>query len=256
MRFRPCIDIHEGKVKQIVGSTLSDNSQKGPVTNFVTDLPPAHFAQLYKKDNLAGGHVIMLGKGNESAAVEALASFQDGLQVGGGINAENAGWYLDRGASHVIITSYVFSGAAVHWDRLESLKSTVGKNRLVLDLSCKKKDGLYFVVTDRWQKFTDVKLDRENFDKLAAYCDEFLIHAADVEGKRGGIDEELVELLATNVSIPSTYAGGVRSIDDLEVVKALGKNRIDATVGSALDIFGGDLSYLEVVKWHEKVCKV
>jgi phosphoribosylformimino-5-aminoimidazole carboxamide ribotide isomerase len=251
MRFRPCIDIHEGKVKQIVGSTLSDNPQQGPVTNFETDLPPSHYARLYKKDNLTGGHVIMLGKGNESAAVEALMSFQGGLQVGGGINTENAAWYLDRGASHVIITSYVFSGSIVHWDNLELLKSTFGKNRLVLDLSCKKRDGKYFVVTDRWQKFTDVELNDKNFNKLAAYCDEFLIHAADVEGKRGGIDEELLELLAANVSIPSTYAGGIRSIDDLELVKVLGKNRIDATIGSALDIFGGDLSFLEVVKWHK-----
>ena len=253
MRFRPCIDIHEGKVKQIVGSTLSDNPQQGPVTNFVTDLPPSHFAQLYKKDNLVGGHVIMLGKGNETAAAEALMSFQGGLQVGGGINTENAGWYLDRGASHVIVTSYVFSGAIVHWDNLELMKSTVGKDRLVLDLSCKKRDGKYFVVTDRWQKFTDVELNEQTFNKLAAYCDEFLIHAADVEGKRGGIDGELLELLAANVPIPSTYAGGIRSIDDLELVKVLGKKRIDATIGSALDIFGGDLSYLEVVKWHNSV---
>lgn len=255
MRFRPCIDIHEGKVKQIVGSTLSDNPLQGPVTNFVTDLPPSHFAELYKKDNLVGGHVIMLGKGNETAAVEALMSFLGGLQVGGGINIENAGWYLDHAASHVIITSYVFSGAIVLWDRLEQLKSSLGKNKIVLDLSCKKRDGKYFVVTDRWQKFTDVELNSENFDKFAEYCDEFLIHAADVEGKRGGVDKELLEILSDNVPISCTYAGGIRSIDDLDLVRVLGKNRIDATVGSALDIFGGDLSYLEVVKWHNSVSK-
>lgn len=248
MKFRPCIDIHDGKVKQIVGSTLSDGTQ-GPQTNFETDLSAAYYAGIYKKDNLTGGHVIMLGKGNESAAIGALQAFQGGLQIGGGINPQNASGFLDAGASHVIVTSYVFHDGVIDWIRLEELEKTVGKAHLVIDLSCKKKDGEYFVVTDRWQKFTTTTLSPEVFRELEMHCDEFLIHAADVEGKQGGIDSELVQNLAEFSSRPITYAGGIRSIDDLELVSVLGKGSVDATIGSALDLFGGPLKYADVVKW-------
>jgi phosphoribosylformimino-5-aminoimidazole carboxamide ribotide isomerase len=248
MKFRPCIDIHDGKVKQIVGSSLFDGPHK-PVTNFETDLSPAYYASIYKKDALYGGHVIMLGKGNEFAAIEALKAFPGGLQVGGGINPQNASRYLDASASHIIVTSYVFKDGIIHWDRLEELKQTVGKNRLVIDLSCKKKDGSYFVVTDRWQNFTTTTLSADTFSKLESYCDEFLIHAADVEGKQGGIDQELVILLGKFTTIPITYAGGIRSIEDLELTYSLGEGHVDATIGSALDLFGGALSYSAVVQW-------
>jgi phosphoribosylformimino-5-aminoimidazole carboxamide ribotide isomerase len=248
MKFRPCIDIHDGKVKQIVGSTLSDGIQ-GPQTNFETDLSAAYYAEIYKKDNITGGHVIMLGKGNESAAIGALQAFQGGLQIGGGINPQNASVFLDAGASHVIVTSYVFHDGAIDWKCLGDLEKAVGKARLVIDLSCKKKDGVYYVVTDRWQNFTTTALSPEVFQKLEMHCDEFLIHAADVEGKQGGIDSELVQDLAGFSSRPITYAGGIRSIDDLELISVLGKDFIDATIGSALDLFGGPLRYTDVVKW-------
>jgi phosphoribosylformimino-5-aminoimidazole carboxamide ribotide isomerase len=251
MKFRPCIDIHSGKVKQIVGSTLSDGPQK-PHTNFETDLPTSYYAQMYKKDNLSGGHVIMLGSGNEAAAKDALSVYPGGLQIGGGITTENARKYLEYGASHVIVTSYVFKDGLVYWDRLRDLKNAIGKKHLVLDLSCKKQNGNYYVVTDRWQKFTDTVLSQQTFESLADFCDEFLIHAADVEGKKAGIDEELVVLLGHHVSIPTTYAGGVRSLDDLEQIKKLGNGLIDVTIGSALDIFGGELSYESVVKWFKQ----
>lgn len=248
MNFRPCIDLHNGKVKQIVGSTLTDESAN-LTTNFETDLPSSYFAGIYKKDTITGGHVIMLGKGNEEAARSALTTFPGGLQVGGGINTLNAKSYLDDGASHVIVTSYVFHDGYIDWARIRELADTIGKNRLVLDLSCKKRDGHYFVVTDRWQKFTDTVIGRDIFAQLEDYCDEFLVHAADVEGKQGGIDTGLVSLLS-NVSLkPITYAGGIRSISDLEEIRVTGKGHLDATIGSALDLFGGTLKYTDVVKW-------
>ncbi len=248
MKFHPCIDIHQGKVKQIVGSSLSDNENE-LVTNFQTDLNPAYYAEIYKKDKLTGGHVIMLGAGNENAAIQALKAYPGGLQVGGGINPQNASIYLDAGASHVIVTSYVFSEGKLQWEKLSQLSQIVGKNRLVLDLSCKKKGGEYFVVTDRWQKFTQISLSNETFALLSQYCDQFLIHAADVEGKKSGIDEELVSLLARCSPIAVTYAGGVNSISDLELIRDSGNFRVDVTVGSALDLFGGNLNYRDVVSW-------
>ncbi len=254
MKFHPCIDIHGGKVKQIVGSTLSDEEAE-LVTNFQTDLSPAYYAEIYKQDNLTDGHVIMLGEGNESAAIQALNAYPGGLQVGGGIKPQNAFVFLDAGASHVIVTSYVFSGGKVQWERLENFSKTVGKRRLVLDLSCKKRDGQYFVVTDRWQKFTELSLSTDTFGTLANYCDQFLIHAADVEGKKEGIDEELVSLLARCSPIPVTYAGGVSSITDLERIRDAGNFKVDVTVGSALDLFGGNLKYKDIISWfHQNNC--
>ncbi|KAE8818083.1 hypothetical protein D1007_04187 [Hordeum vulgare] len=254
--FRPCIDIHKGKVKQIVGSTLRDASDDGTalVTNFESDKSPAEFANIYKEDGLIGGHVIMLGgdPASRSAALEALHAYPGGLQVGGGINLENAMSYLNEGASHVIVTSYVFSDGKMNIERLTQLVELVGKRRLILDLSCRKKDGRYAIVTDRWQKFSDVFVDGPTLERLAEYADEFLVHGVDVEGKRLGIDEELVELLGSHSPIPTTYAGGVSTMDDLERIKKAGKSRVDVTVGSALDIFGGDLPYDDVVGWHKE----
>ena len=253
MRFRPCIDLHDGQVKQIVGSTLQDNPT-GLRTNFTSTLPPSHYARLYRRDNLTGGHIIMLGPGNEAAAVDALAAWPGGMQVGGGITAANASQWLDRGASHVIVTSYVFHDGRLDQDRLRALTRLVGRQRLVLDLSCRWRGHGYFVVTDRWQRFTDLQVSAETLALLAASCDEFLVHAVDVEGKCMGIDERLLDLLATSVPLPTTYAGGVAAMADLELIRTAGRGRIDVTVGSALDIFGGSgLRYQDVVAFHAGV---
>jgi len=267
--FRPCIDLHEGKVKQIVGGTLGD---AGPRTNFVSDRPAAWFAELYQRDGLAGGHVIMLGPGNEAEARAALAAFPGGLHIGGGVNAQNARGWLEAGASHVIVTSWVFREGRVDWERLNELVKAIGKDRLVLDLSCRKKTvafGLrpnpsshrldttiasdYFVVTDRWQKFTEVAITPETLKKLAGSCAEFLVHAVDVEGLCRGIDRELVEKLGQWTPIPTTYAGGANSLADLEAVTQLSRGRVDLTIGSALDIFGGTgVKYADVIKFNRR----
>ncbi len=245
MQFRPCIDLHDGRVKQIVGATLRDGN--APQTNFETTIAPADFAMRYKADDLRGGHVIMLGPGNTSAALSALHAFKGGMQIGGGITDANASFFLDNGASHVIVTSFVFKQGAICYDNLNALVKNIGKERLVLDLSCKKKDGHYFIVTDRWQTFTDIEVSQKTFAELSVHCDEFLVHAADVEGKRGGIDEDLVSILAQFDGIPVTYAGGVATLDDVARVAVVGKNRVHLTIGSALDIFGGALTYSDVV---------
>ena len=250
--FRPCIDLHEGKVKQIVGGTLKDGGD-GLRTNFVSEKSAAWFADLYKKDGLTGGHVILLGPGNEPAAREALAAYPGGMHLGGGVNIDNARSWLEAGASHVIVTSWVFREGRLDWERLEQLVQTVGKERLVVDLSCRKRDGKYFVVTDRWQKFTDEKISPELLAELAIYCDEFLVHAADVEGLCRGIDQELVANLARWTPIPATYAGGANSLRDLEEVTRVGQGKIDLTIGSALDIFGGHgVKYADVVAFNQK----
>lgn len=246
--FRPCIDLHEGRVKQIVGGSLDTNQLR---TNFVSEQPSSWFAELYRRDQLRGGHVIMLGPGNESAALEALRAYPGGLQLGGGVNSDNAQRYLDAGASHVIVTSWIFRDGRIEWDRLRELVSKIGRQRLVLDLSCRKRDNHYFVVTDRWQKFTDMTLSAETLESMAQYCDEFLIHAVDVEGLCRGIDQELVEKLAQWSAIPTTYAGGARSLDDLQTVTRIGRNRVDLTIGSALDIFGGTgIRYEDCVQFN------
>jgi phosphoribosylformimino-5-aminoimidazole carboxamide ribotide isomerase len=254
MKFRPCIDIHKGEVKQIVGSTLSEGDSTGaPVENFVSSKSTAEFASMYSKDKLTGGHVIMLGEGCESVAKDALQAYPNGLQIGGGINADNARQYLEAGASHIIVTSYVFHDGIIDMEKLQGLVDKVGKERIVIDLSCRKKpedpSGSFFVVTNKWTKFTDYEVSPANLKNLAEYCDEFLVHGVDVEGKKSGIDEELVTLLGEHSPLPVCYAGGARSLDDLELVKRLGKGNVDITIGSALDIFGGDLSYDEVVTW-------
>mmetsp|Transcript_2641 Transcript_2641/g.6100 ORF Transcript_2641/g.6100 Transcript_2641/m.6100 type:complete len:329 (-) Transcript_2641:233-1219(-) len=261
-KFRPCIDIHKGKVKQIVGSTLRDlpeDAQGTPSaaqlqTNFVSEKPSSYYAELYKADHLVGGHVIMLGAdaASKATALEALRAWPGGLQMGGGVNATNAMEYLDAGASHVIVTSYVFREGRLEEDRLAELVKLVGKKRLVLDLSCRLRDGKYWVVTDRWQHFSQLALSESTLEQLARSCDEFLVHGVDVEGMQLGIDDALVETLGRWSPLPVTYAGGARTLEDLERVKVSGLGRVDITVGSALDIFGGKLPYRDVVAWHQQ----
>ena len=249
MRFRPCIDLHEGQVKQIVGTSLRDGS--APQTHFIAPHPPAYFAELYRRDQLFSGHVIMLGPGNEDAAAQALAAFPEGLQVGGGIRPDNAAVWLSRGATQVIVTSYVFSDGQLHPDRLAQMVAAVGREQLVLDLSCSNCDGRYVVMTDRWQKATDFAISADNLALLAESCSEFLIHATGVEGKQQGIDAELVALLGEIAPIPTTYAGGVSSSEDIEILRKLGQGKLDFTVGAALDIFGGTgLRYEDMLEYR------
>lgn len=258
MKFRPCIDIHNGKVKQIVGASLRDGvgDVPGALENFVSEKSAADYARLYQKYDLSGGHVILLN-GRDSdfyeetkrQALLALAAYPDGLQVGGGITAENAEEFLRAGASHVIVTSYVFRGGEILYGNLEKLAETVGKDRLVLDVSCKRRADGYYIVTDRWQKETDIKVTEGLLEKLSVFCDEFLVHAVDVEGKKEGIEEKLLRELAKWQGIPVTYAGGVQSLADLERLKEIGEGRIDVTIGSALSLFGGVLDFEEVVRY-------
>lgn len=250
MKFRPCIDLRQGKVVQIVGSTLKDKAQDEIVTNFESRDTPDWFADLYRKDGLTGGHVIALGPGNTDAALSALTAYPGGLQVGGGITPDNAAQFLDAGASHVIVTSYVFSKGCMDMDRLKALVAAVGKERLVLDLSCRSRDGQFWIVTDRWQNFTQAAVTPETLEDLSRFCDEFLVHGVDVEGKMQGIQADLVTLLGEHSPIPVTYAGGASRFSDLDRVKQLGHNRVDLTIGSALDIFGGEIPYRDVVNWH------
>ena len=247
MKFSPCIDLHNGKVKQIVGGSLADGRE--PETNFVSEKSPAWFAELYQRDGLTGGHVIKLGNGNDEAAREALAAWPGGLQLGGSITADNADEWLKAGAAQVIVTSFIFKNGRIDDERLERLVSATGKERLVLDLSCRKRNGQFYVVTDRWQTFTETVVDAESLRNLSDCCCEFLVHGVDVEGKQQGMDEELIELLAAHSPIPCTYAGGVRSFDDLEKLNTAGGGRIDVTVGSALDLFGGTMPYRDVVEY-------
>ena len=254
MEFRPCIDIHNGKIKQIVGGSLRDEKDQAK-ENFVSDQDGAFFAEFYKKDGLKGGHVILLNppgseyyEADRQQAGLALSAYPGGLMLGGGVNAENAGAFLDQGASHVIVTSYVFKDGQMNEKNLERLVRAVGKERLAMDLSCRARDGVYYIVTDRWQKFTDLRLDIATMEELSCCCDEFLIHAADVEGKCGGVEKPLLSMLGEFSRIPVTYAGGVGCFEDLENVKQLGQNRVNVTVGSALDLFGGAMAYREVLQ--------
>ncbi len=257
MRFRPCIDIHNGKVKQIVGGTLQDRGDRAK-ENFVSEQDAGFYADFYRRDGLTGGHIILLNpasspyyEATKQQALLALSRYPGGMQLGGGVNEKNAAEFLNAGASHVIVTSYVFKDGRIYYENLEKVMRETGREHLVLDLSCRKKEDGYYIVTDRWQKFTDVRLSREVLDELAGYCDEFLIHAADVEGKAAGIAGELASLLGDWGKIPVTYAGGVGSYTDLKLLRELGKNRLDVTVGSALDLFGGSLSYRKVLELCE-----
>lgn len=253
MEFRPCIDIHNGKVKQIVGGTLKDEGDRAS-ENFVSEKDGAYYAGLYRDKGLRGGHVILLNSADspyyeatKQQAMSALGAYPGALQVGGGINPDNACEFLEAGASHVIVTSYVFKDGRINYDNLEKMADAAGREHLVLDMSCRKRDGRYVVVTDRWQKFTDEIVSAELLDRLSDYCDEFLIHAVDVEGKCSGIETELVKMLAEYEGKPLTYAGGIGSLDILRKLKEYGRDRINATIGSALDIFGGHLSIDEII---------
>lgn len=253
MKFRPCIDIHNGKVKQIVGGSLADSGNKAK-ENFVSEQGGEFYARLYRERGISGGHIILLNAVNseyyeadKSQAFAALEEYPGGLQIGGGITAENAADFLDGGASHVIVTSYVFRDGAVNRENLKKISAATGRDRLVIDLSCRKRGEDYYIVTDRWQKFTDVKLDKSALDMFAEYCGEFLIHAVDVEGKASGVEKKLAEMLGDWDGLPVTYAGGIGSYADLDVLKEAGRGKLDFTVGSALDIFGGSLDF-------EKIC--
>lgn len=248
MQFRPCIDLHDGKVKQIVGSTLGYKDQD-VIENFTSEHDAAHYAALFQQNKLTGGHVIMLGPGNEQTAIRALQAYPNGLQVGGGITADNASKYIEAGASHVIVTSYIFHDGMLDQARLEKLVAVVGKEKLVIDLSCRKRNDKWFVVTDKWTKFSDFEVNAESIKQIEHFCDELLIHAVDVEGKRSGMQEELVRDLAAWTTIPTTYAGGVRSLDDLKKFETIANGKLHVTIGSALSIFGGDLDFNTVVEY-------
>ena len=238
MKFRPCIDIHNGKVKQIVGGSLKDAGNQAQ-ENFVSEQDAAFYASLYKEKGLKGGHIILLNSADseyfqatKAQAMLALGAYPGGLQIGGGVNPDNAADYLAAGASHVIVTSYVFRDGHISW-----------KN----DLSCRKKEDAYYVVTDRWQKFTEEKVSLELMEKLGAYCDEFLIHAVDVEGKAKGIEVSLAKLLGEYNGHPVTYAGGVGSMEDIQTLKMAAGGKLDVTVGSALDLFGGTIPFEKLI---------
>lgn len=255
MEFRPCIDIHNGKVKQIVGGSLKDEGNSAR-ENFVASHDADHYAELYRSDRLYGGHIILLNplgssfyEATKEQALGALRTFPGGMQAGGGITPENAAEFLDAGASHVIVTSYVFSGGQINYENLERMVHEVGREHLVLDVSCRKREDAYYVVTDRWQRFSEERMDRSLLERLSGYADEFLVHAVDVEGRSAGIAAEVLELLAGWEGRPITYAGGVRDFSDLERLRELGHDRIHVTIGSALDLFGGELSYRSVVEW-------
>ena len=250
MQFRPCIDIHNGKVKQIIGSTLSNDSFI--TENFVADKKASCFANLYKKDGLSGGHVIMLDREvkTREQALQALQAFPGGLQIGGGVTADNAKEFINAGASHVIVSSYIFENGKLSQEKIQSLVGTVGKEKIVFDLSCKQRSGKYYVVINRWQTFTNLEVSLDTLNMLAKYCDEFLIHGVDVEGKKQGVEENLLNILKDFSTIPITYAGGIRNLDDIEKVRQIGNDKINFTVGSALDIFGGNLKYNNIKKTY------
>ena len=255
MKFRPCIDIHNGQVKQIVGGSLKDAGDVAK-ENFVASQDAAFFAKLYKKHHLKGGHIILLNgkdspyyEATKAQAIHALKAWPGNLQIGGGIHDENAYEYLENGAEKVIVTSFVFKNGQISYENLEKLVKAVGKEHLVLDLSCRKKDGQYYIVTDRWQNYTDVVLNHESLDYFSKFCDEFLIHAVDVEGKSAGIEQEVAALLGTWGKLPMTYAGGIRNFEDLEQLRTLGMGNIEFTIGSALDLFGGKLEFEKVVSF-------
>lgn len=249
-KFRPCIDLHEGKVKQIVGGSLND---QGADTNFISDYNSAHYANLYKEHNLTGGHVIALGPNNQEAVIDALNQWPNGLQFGGGVNTSNAAEFITAGASHVIVTSALFENDEFSFEKLEEIKSIVGKDRLILDLSCRRTDTGWNIATNRWQTVTKTQITPETLEALSSHCAEFLIHAADVEGLQAGIDKELVTLLGQHATIPVTYAGGARSLEDLKDVQALSNGKVDLTIGSALDIFGGNgITLDECIAWNEQ----
>ena len=246
--FRPCIDLHNGVVKQIVGGSLND---QGATTNFQSSLDAGHYASLYRENDLRGGHVISLGEGNQEQVKLALSTWPGGLQYGGGVTIDNAESYLAAGASHVIVTSWLFEDGQFSWDRLDRLESAIGREKLVLDLSCRRSGEGWYIATNRWQTVTKTPVNAETLQKLQTHCAEFLIHAADVEGLQAGIDSDLVSLLGGCCDIPVTYAGGARNFADLKLVNTLSAGKVDLTIGSALDIFGGTgITLKQCIDWN------
>lgn len=250
-KFRPCIDLHEGQVKQIVGGSLTD---EGAQENFVSDRAPKFYAELFRKNGLEGGHVIQLGKGNEAAAREALSAWPGALQLGGGVTVENATDWLEAGAKQVIVTSWFFDVEGRFLEnRMKELAKKIGSQNVVIDLSCRAVANGWRVAMDRWQTLTEIAVSLETLEKMAPFCSEFLIHAADVEGQCGGVDFELVELLGQWTGCPVTYAGGVRGLADMRLVEEASGGRLDATVGSALDLFGGSgVTFDELLLWNKR----
>lgn len=256
MKFRPCIDIHNGCVKQIVGGSLQDTGDKAK-ENFVAEQDAGYYANMYKELGISGGHIILLNDVNspyydmtKEQALLALEAYRGGMQVGGGVDPKNAMGYLDAGATHVIVTSYVFNNGHINMDNLRFLNNKVGKEHIVLDLSCKKQGDKYYVATNRWQKITDVEINEKLFYELEKYCDEFLVHAVDVEGKAKGIEEDVAKILGNLDGMKLTYAGGIGSFSDLDKLKEIGQNKVDFTVGSALDIFGGNMNFNKVCAYR------
>ena len=253
MKFRPCIDIHNGAVKQIVGGSLKD-AGNAAVENYISRQDADYYATMYKKDGLTGGHIILLNPpaseyydATKAQALKALHAYPGGMQIGGGITAENAAEYLEEGASHVIVTSFVFRDGRIDWDHLKQLVSLVGREHLVLDLSCRFVQDDYYIVTDRWQKVTKQHFSVETLEMLSEYCDEFLVHAVDVEGKTSGIEKQVIQRMGQFQGCPMTYAGGIHSPQDLQYIAKAANETVDYTIGSALDLFGGSIAYKSIV---------
>jgi len=152
------------------------------------------------------------------------------------------------------VTSFCFDGAKFSEAKLAEMVAAVGAERLVLDLSCRAAEGGgWSVAKDRWRTITDLAVTPETLDRLAGQCAEFLVHAADVEGQCGGVDRELVQMLGSWAGAPVTYAGGARSLENLREVDGLSDGKVDLTIGSALDLFGGDgVSYADCVAWNRR----
>jgi len=251
MKFRPCIDIHNGKVKQIVGSSLSD-SGKGLLENYVSSQNASFYANLFKKFNLCGGHIIKLDKGEDTnnEAINALQTWPGCMQIGGGITDSNCKYYLDSGASHVIVTSFVFNNGIIDYENLRTISEACGKSNLVLDLSCKLVDGDYHIATERWQNISKEYITPSLLYDLSFYCDEYLIHDVSVEGMKNSIDTDLISILTAS-PIPVTYAGGISCYEDIDKLSKYGEDSIDFTIGSSLDIFGGNISFEEIaIRYH------
>ncbi|KAF6005708.1 hypothetical protein HII12_005282 [Brettanomyces bruxellensis] len=244
-----CIDIHGGKVKQIVGGTLnqddteqSKNTCKSNLeTNFVSEKSSSYYAKLYEEHGIIRTHVIKLGslEENNRVAIEALKAWPKHLQIGGGINDTNAKYWIQQGADKVIVTSWLFPKGQFDKSRLERISQLVGKEHLVVDLSYFDAGG---VEQGRLLSYSRGTARNSSFMQLMlkAFCK--------------GIDQELVAKLAEWCTSPIVYAGGAKSIDDLKLVDKLSHGRVDLTFGSALDLFGGKLvRFKDCCKWNQQL---
>ncbi|PVH24623.1 phosphoribosylformimino-5-aminoimidazole carboxamide ribotide isomerase [Sphingobacterium corticibacter] len=250
MNFRPCIDVFKAKVVQLIGTSLFGGDERTIIKHFESEYSPAYYAKLFKEDDLKGGHILSLGSGNNDVVIEALSAFSGGMKYGGGVTAENAHVYLDAGATHVIVNSYVFNNGEINYSNLDSLVKSIGKDKLVLDMSCRKRNGEYYIVTNLWEKFTNVRINKQSLLEISGYCDEIIVHGVDSEGRKQGLESDLVKILAEHTPIKTVYAGGISSISDLNLIKELGNEKIDPCIGTALSIYGGNLPYQDVVQWN------